>query len=226
MINYDLIIDISLMPIGNPTAKVILIALSTYSNAEGECFPSQQRLADDTLLNVRTVVRGIYWLEGNGFIRVTRRHNKPNFYAITSMEEDMTNEIVKKNPARHDNLSPEVVSNITKLDIASSSKAITTSHDTLAHPNNTPVFQAFWQAYPRRIGKGAARTAFKKALKFSTAEEIIQGAIAYASHCEEMGTEKQYVPHPSTWLNGERWEDDLESEKTESKKTIGWLNEL
>jgi hypothetical protein len=41
-----------------------------------------------------------------------------------------------------------------------------------------------------------------------------------------MGTEKQYIPHPSTWLNGERWEDDLESEKAETKKTIGWLNEL
>jgi DNA-binding transcriptional regulator YhcF (GntR family) len=226
MIDYDLILDTSLMPIGNPTAKVILIALSTYCNAKGHCFPSQQTLANDTLLNVRTVVRAIHWLEDNGYLRVTRQHNKPNFYAMTSMEEDMTNENIKKNVPRHDNLSPEVVSNITKLDIASSSKANTTSHDKLAHPNDTPVFQVFWQSYPRRIGKGAARTAFKKALKFSTADEIIQGATAYAAHCEEMGTEKQYIPHPSTWLNGERWEDDLESEKVETKKTAGWLNEL
>ena len=224
MINYDLILDTSLMPIGNPTAKVILIALSTYCNAEGECFPSQQTLADDTLLNVRTVVRAIYWLEENSFLRVTRRHNKPNFYAMTSMEDEMKN--IKKNTTRHDNLSPEVVSNITKLDIASSSKAITASHDKVAHPNNTPDFQSFWEVYPRRIGKGAARTAFKKALKFSSAGEIIQGAEAYASHCEEMGTEKKYIPYPSTWLNAERWDDDLESEKVETKRTAGWLNEL
>jgi hypothetical protein len=24
------------------------------------------------------------------------------------------------------------------------------------------------------------------------------------------GKEKQYIPHPTTWLNGERWEDDIE----------------
>lgn len=224
MIDYDLIIDTALMPMGNPAAKVILIALSTYCNARGECFPSQVRLAQDTMLNVRTVVRGINWLEYHGYIRIKRRPNKPNFYAMTSMEEDMNDENIKKIPPRHDNLSPEVVSNITKLDV--SSKSNTSSHDKLAHPNHTPMFQAFWQAYPRRIGKGAARTAFKKALNFASGDEIIQGALHYSRHCEEMGTEKQYIPHPSTWLNGERWEDDLESEKTETKKTAGWLSAL
>lgn len=126
-----------------------------------------------------------------------------------------------------ENISSEVGSNnITKLSMVKSSKAITTSAEKTSHPNDTPAFQAFWQAYPRRIGKGAARTAFKKALKFASTNDIIKGATEFAAHCEEMGTEKQYIPHPSTWLNGERWEDDLESEKTETKKTIGWLNEL
>jgi len=224
MISYDLTIDTALMPIGNPAAKVILIALSTYCNANGECFPSQLRLAEDTMLNVRTVIRSINWLENQNYIRVKRRPNRPNFYAMTSMEEDMPYENIKKIPSRGDNLSPEVVSNITKLDIASNTK--TSSHDKLAHPNNTPMFQAFWHAYPRRIGKGAARTAFKRALSFASSDDIIQGAIHYSKHCEEMGTENQYIPHPSTWLNGERWDDDLESEKKETKKTAGWLNEL
>jgi DNA-binding transcriptional regulator YhcF (GntR family) len=224
MINCDLIVDTALMPIGNPTAKVILVALSSYCNARGECFPSQLRLANDTVLNVRTVIRGINWLECHGYIRVTRRPNLPNFYAMTSMEEDMPDENIKKIPSRGDNLSPEVVSNITKLDIAS--KSSTSSHDKLAHPNNTPMFQAFWQAYPRRIGKGAARTAFKRALSFATGDEIIQGALNYSKHCQQMGTDKQYIPHPSTWLNAERWEDDLDSEKVETKRTAGWLSEL
>jgi len=225
---YDLIVDVALMPIPNAAAKVLLLALAKYSNAEGECFPSQQKLSEDTLLNKRTVMRLIYWLEEHRYIRVTRRKNKPNFYVITSMEEEMSDENIKQIPAGGDNLSPEVVSNITKLDITNNSKAITTttSSDNLSPQTNTPFFQAFWQAYPRRIGKGAARTAFTKALKLSPANDIIQGAIAYAAHCEEMGTEKQYIPHPSTWLNAERWEDDLESEKVETKKTIGWLNEL
>lgn len=219
LIHYDLIVDVALMPMQNATAKVLLIALSNYSNAEGECFPSQQKLSEDTLIPIRTIARTLHWLEANEFLRVLRRPNKPNFYVITSMEEDMSN---KNGYAK---MADEVVSNITKLELARV-VSNTSSPAKMAHPNDNPMFQAFWQAYPRRIGKGAARTAFKRAIKFSSGDEIVQGAIAYASHCEEMGTEKQYIPHPSTWLNAERWEDDLESEKVETKKTIGWLNEL
>ena len=80
-------------------------------------------------------------------------------------------------------------------------------------------FEGFWQAYPRRIGKGTARTAFAKALTLSDAETIVSAARLYASFCKETGIEQQYIPHPSTWLNGERWEDDLESEKPQ---TTGW----
>ena len=75
MITYDLTLDTALMPIANPTAKVILIALSTYCNSDGVCFPSQQKLAEDTLLNSRTVIRSIHWLEEHRYIRVTRRKN-------------------------------------------------------------------------------------------------------------------------------------------------------
>lgn len=218
MMQYDLIVDIALTPVENSTAKIVLLALSAYSNASGECFPSQQKLASDTAMTDRSVRTAIKWLSERGYIEIIPRKNTSNFYIITSMKElDMDHE---------EKSSSEVVSNITKLDIAKSRKAIITSAEKVSHPLQTPTFQAFWEAYPRGIGKGSARTAFAKALKLSSANEIIQGAIAYSQHCKEMGTEKKYIPHPSTWLNAERWEDDLESEKEESKKTIGWVNEL
>jgi hypothetical protein len=40
-----------------------------------------------------------------------------------------------------------------------------------------------------------------------------------------MGTERQFIPHPATWLNGERWEDELETEMPQ-KKLGGFLDEL
>lgn len=218
MINYDLTADTALMPIENAAAKVILIALSTYSNAEGTCFPSQQKLSDDTLIPVRTVTRCIYWLEHHGYIRVWRKPNKPNLYLLTSMEEDMTNE---NGDAK---LAHEVVSNITKLELANNNTL--SSRAKMAHPNQTTDFESFWQSYPRRIGKGAARTAFAKAIKLTPANEIIAAAKEYAEYCDVNGVEKQFTPHASTWLNGERWDDDLELEVQESTKTMGWLNEL
>jgi len=218
VIIYDLIVDTALTPVENATAKVILIALSTYCNAEGESFPSQQKLSSDTLIPIRTVTRCIYWLELHGYIKVWRKPNKPNFYLLTSMEEDMTD---KNGDAK---LAPEVVSNITKLELANNNTL--SSRAKMAHPNQTADFEAFWQSYPRRIGKGAARTAFTRAIKLASANEIIAAAKEYAEYCEANGVEKQFTPHASTWLNGERWDDDLELEVKESIKTMGWLNEL
>lgn len=219
--HHELIVDIALTPVKNPVAKVVLLALSTYANAKGECFPSRERLSADTFVPVRSLVRAIQWLEANGYIKIISRHGTSNFYVITSMEEDMTDDT-------RANLAHEVDSNITKIDFTKSNIAntTTTSRANLAHPHDTPFFQAFWHAYPRRIGKGAARTAFAKAMKMCDGDTIIQAALKYSKHCESMGTERQYIPHPSTWLNQERWEDDLEAEAATPKKDIGWLNEL
>lgn len=124
------------------------------------------------------------------------------------------------------NLAHEEDSNITKLDFSKKniSKSNTTSRANLAHPLDTPFFLAFWQAYPRRIGKGDARAAFTKAATRNDPNLIVQAALAYAQHVLETGTEQKFIPHASTWLNGERWEDDLEAEKVERKSKTGWGN--
>jgi len=72
-------------------------------------------------------------------------------------------------------------------------------------------FDDFWIAYPRKVAKGAARRAFTQALKLASAEEIIAGAQTFAQHVRSEQTEPKYIPHPATWLNGERWDDELES---------------
>ena len=87
---------------------------------------------------------------------------------------------------------------------------------------DSPLFLAFWNAYPRRVAKGAARISFTRALDLADGNEIVQAAIAYAAHCIEAKIEPKYIPHPTTWLNAERWEDDLATE--ESKPTSGWGN--
>lgn len=66
-------------------------------------------------------------------------------------------------------------------------------------------FEAFWLLVPRKIGKGQARRAYRTARKKTDAQTLIAGMEAYARQC--VGREAQYVCHPSTWLNGERWGD-------------------
>ena len=67
-------------------------------------------------------------------------------------------------------------------------------------------FDAFWMIFPRKIGKGTARSAFIKALKKTDLETLLSGAEKYAAARE--GQDKNYTAHPATWLNGERWSDE------------------
>jgi len=82
-------------------------------------------------------------------------------------------------------------------------------------------FKAFWDIYPRRVGKGAARAAFFKALPLlademelieeAAARHMIQAVEAYASKPETRALEQKFIPHPVTWLNQRRYIDELEA---------------
>ena len=66
-------------------------------------------------------------------------------------------------------------------------------------------FDAFWRAYPRREGKGAARRAWDKAIRRTRAEDIIAGAMRYAADPNRVDA---FTAHASTWLNADRWTDE------------------
>ncbi len=71
----------------------------------------------------------------------------------------------------------------------------------------TAEFQAFWDMYPRRVGKRTAFMTFEAAKKRATVTEIMRGAYEMQVQVDE-GREMQFVPHPSTWLNRDGWEDE------------------
>lgn len=66
------------------------------------------------------------------------------------------------------------------------------------------LFDTFWSAYPRKAGKGVARKAWEQAVRKEKALTIIEAAKRFR---DDPNREDQFTPHPSTWLNQERWED-------------------
>lgn len=74
--------------------------------------------------------------------------------------------------------------------------------------NTLEPFEQFWVAYPRHIAKAAARAAFTRAVKSAPAVEITSGAERFAGQCQRENREIRFIPHPTTWLNQRRWEDD------------------
>lgn len=80
--------------------------------------------------------------------------------------------------------------------------------------SNTPIppqgdFDAFWSAYPRKVGKDAARKSYDRAMKKADHATVMSALLAWVP--AQAGKDAQYIPHASTWLNGGRWQDEPEA---------------
>ncbi len=81
----------------------------------------------------------------------------------------------------------------------------------------TKYFDRFWKSYPRKIGIANAEKAFYKVIAGAPdgldqlAEQIIGGAELMA--LDPNLPDKQFIPHPSTWLNRSGWLDESYPER-------------
>ncbi len=86
-------------------------------------------------------------------------------------------------------------------------------------------FNIFWGAYPRKVAKSDAEKAFNKINPDEELLRIILDAISKATKSEGWLKESgKFIPHPTTWLNGKRWEDEVTVTATsvKSKFNDGW----
>ena len=86
-------------------------------------------------------------------------------------------------------------------------------------------FEEFWNHYPKKVDKGAALRAFRKAAKTEDVALIINGAERYAE--DPNLPEKQFIKNPATWLNAEAWNNGPlpARKKTDWKALEEWAND-
>src|SRR5574343_1583323 len=76
-----------------------------------------------------------------------------------------------------------------------------------SRPNTEQVtFDDFWLLFPRKVAKLAARKAWAR-IDPALYPVIVTACAAWRPVWADKDPE--YIPHPATWLNGERWEDEL-----------------
>lgn len=81
------------------------------------------------------------------------------------------------------------------------------------------AFELFWEIYPRKINKKKAEEKFLKVCKNEETFNKIIEAVKLQTKTEQW-KDVQYIPHPTTWLNGERWNDEV-NVKNKSYSNIG-----
>jgi hypothetical protein len=74
---------------------------------------------------------------------------------------------------------------------------------TIVRDANATVIYEF---YPRKVGKPAAIKAIKRALMKFSYELVLEKTKAYAA--ARAGEDQQFTPHPATWFNQQRFNDD------------------
>lgn len=69
--------------------------------------------------------------------------------------------------------------------------------------------EAIYELYPRKVGKPKALEAISKAMKIDDPKAILERTALFGSMAKNFTDEQmQFVPHPSTWFNQQRYNDD------------------
>jgi hypothetical protein len=187
--------------------KMVLLVIADHASDDGtEAWPSQATIAAKASISIRTVQRAVNSLVENGYLwmqkgaggsATCREDRRPHKYTIN----------IKRLRGDTESARDE------RGDIESDNGAtLATSTGRLSRPmnhpikpsNETPEFNLFWDQYPIKVGKAAAKKAWDKAIKIEKPYVIIQGAVRYAG---DPNRHPSFTAHASTWLNAHRWSD-------------------
>ena len=89
-----------------------------------------------------------------------------------------------------------------------------TDSDEIAQTNNEDNFNSFWAKYPKKTAKQAALKAWKKINPDKELFNQIISALELQKQSVQWQKDGgQFIPYPVTWLNGERWKDETETQQ-------------
>lgn len=89
------------------------------------------------------------------------------------------------------------------------------------------AFNEFWSAYPKKVNKKGCYKSFCKIKHLKQEMPLIMSALERFKNSKGWQKDNgQYIPHPTTWINQERWKDEQIETREDKLKTIdmdGWI---
>jgi DNA-binding MarR family transcriptional regulator len=206
--------------------KVILSRIISLSVGR-PCEMSNAGFASRFGISTRQVTNHIKSLQEKAWIEVmgprTKRYIKPTEKALSlwkkpSIEEtNYRRKLLEKKtsptieetfPNYRRNLLPKNTENTKNTSICANAdlrKRASSQQD-----ETETMFNEFWQAYPKKRDKARARKSFFKIKNLSDVfPHLMQGLEQQKASADWKKDGGKYIPLPSSWLNGERWEDEL-----------------
>ena len=187
------------------------------------CEMSNNGFASRFGISTRQVTNHIKSLQEKAWIEVmgprTKRYIKPTEKALSLwkkpsieetsyrrnlLEKKLSSTIEENFPNYRRNLLPKNTESTKNTDISANVGASSSQSKT------EELFTKFWQAYPKKRDRPRARKSFFKIKNLPDVfSHLMKGLEQQKASADWQKDGGQYIPYPSTWLNGERWEDEL-----------------
>jgi hypothetical protein len=139
----------------------------------------------------------LYEVEGQRYLQFKTWENHQQIRAKRSKYPDSNGHLLSGESMRN-----QVISS------ASNSPRNPIQSESNPNPNTIHQFDIFWKEYPRKVDKAKALKAFEKLKPDEELLGVMLQAII-AAKASDVWRETRFIPHPTTWLNGKRWEDEL-----------------
>jgi len=182
-------------------------------------FPLKERIA------LKDVSGALQKLADVGCVRLYDCDSKPYLY-LPSWEVHQSIRAKKSKFPSPDNVNAheincmQMISDDCKCSrnpIQSESNPIRESESLIAPSKKQEVaggFDEFWDCYPKKVGKKDALKAWNKLKPNDKLKDTIIAGIRKWNASDQWTKDNgQYIPHPATFLNGERWKDDCKIAK-------------
>lgn len=202
-------------------AKLVLIGIANHQGDQG-AWPSIETLARYANASERSVIRDIQDLEALGELIVERNaapirgQYRPNLYWVNVQPAGVTD----LSTGVTDSTSG-VTGQVVRGDTVVTLNVINPKEnrkEEYPQAELEEAFEEFWNAYPRKVEKIAARKAFIKQAETVTPGVITAGARRMAN--DPNLPPKQYIPYPASWLNAGGWDSEPYPERERTKEEL------
>ena len=207
-----------------PADKLLLGYLGHRIGNNGECWPGIETIRKDLGLNRSTVLRHLDRLADKGLIVIVKQgHGRANHYQLVTSNWAQPAPGGKMQPVADCNPDQAQIAPVVGAGCAQNQAQVApvierTKKRTNEKNNDEPEgFAEFWELYPRKVGKGAARSKWKIAVTKAPIDTILESLDAQLPTIT--AKETQYQAHPATWLHQERWADEVDEP---NGPTVDW----
>ncbi len=199
----------------------LIVNCDDYGRFDGRAAVIKSRLFPlKDSVTVKAVSDAINKLASAELVTLYVFEGKPYLYLPTWDKHQQVRARRSKYPEpSSDLISSDIICNqmISDVPVIQSENKSESENESESKSAREDAFDTFWAAYPRKVGKGAARKAFAK-LPADVFPLLVPAVEAQKQCAQWRKNGGEYIPNPATWLNQERWEDKLPDTRTANAK--------